>query len=638
MASITDWQVAGIDIKVELSTSGDLVFGSKQTNFPFETGGTGGAPLNWVRYVHNDLAPVGNFTFTTQLGVFSVSCWGATTSQYAAGIYYGPFNLKAGMKYSLAYQSRLLQGKDAQSQFSGRLTRWNGTSWGYVTGADGTAQSNWSDSLATMSGTVADSSAQYRIELLGTPPVGGNVAWGVQYRSVVLTEIDTTIPTYTWRDITCDVKNLVIRHGREKYTNRYEAGTLQVILNNDRGDYSYQVNHPFGLRPGRLVRVTATYQGVTYPMAYQVLDQVGDAYDLDGTVIANMSCFDMTTVLSNKRVATAPTAGSTSGKRINSLIDQVGYPFRRLDNGVWPTQGIDASGSTIRDECFVNAESEGASFFADREGYLVYKDRNWPTVDADLTTVTGQFAARPGEGSLVPVDSIGTQPDAPMVCVSELKADWSMDRVINIVTLANKGGYSTGATGNAFTFTDATSVKEHGPQTYQRLDFVLTSDSYLATRADDLMKGYSDPVLRVNSLTFNPQVEANELKWKWTLQAFLNWLVRIWYGNTKNLWGYAVVTHVQSIVHAITPTSWEVQLQVDAPVAFNEVEISRGGFWWDEGLWDVTIWDQSDNDTVPTFGLYWNSGQVWNGNGVVWLGHGWSTGAKWSAPEDDWKK
>jgi len=85
------------------------------------------------------------------------------------------------------------------------------------------------------------------------------------------------------------------------------------------------------------------------------------------------------------------------------------------------------------------------------------------------------------------------------------------------------------------------------------------------------------------------------------LGLFLNWRVRVWYTHPLNYWGYAVVLHVQSIEHKITPTDWETTLSVDLPDAFTELDWNRV-HGWDAGLWDEVLWDQGTQDAAGTWG------------------------------------
>ena len=604
VATIRDWQLAGITIKVEVATSGALVVGKNQTDIPFNTGGTNGAPYGWSPGEYSSSGNAGNtskYNFTTQQGTFSVSVVTPGDGKYA-GIWGPVYTAVPGYRYQIGVQARQMASKDQSSRDVVLETSSNGgNTWSIYTGSQGViATSDWEDILATGNAMPAGMTMM-RPRLIGGPNLNNAAYWGTQFQNLYIRQLDLAPPALTWRDISCDVMGLGIRYGRERFTNRYDVSTLVVDLLNDDGEYTYHSNHPFGLQPGRQVRVTAQYKGVTYPLAFHVIDTLNEGYTIDGHSLSHWNCVDPTTVLSNVTVATnsGPVA-YPSGTRINMLLDQVGYIPRLIDTGKWNTQKVTGSNRTIRDECGVTADSEGGNFFADRSGNCVYKDRSWLTTDPNLTQVTADLLAMPA-GDLPYVDDIPNQPNSAVICTDELNTDWSLDRVINVVSLANAGGV-------ARNYSDPNSVKTYGPQTYQRMDFVLWSDSDLDTRANDIMSGYSDPVLRVNSVGFAPGISQ---EWEWTLGVFLNWLVRVWYEHPINGWGFAVCVHVQSIEHRISPSDWSTTMSVDLPQQFAELEFNDYG--WDMGNWDEAIWDQ-----MQVAGALWNNAQNWNDPNTSW--------------------
>ena len=99
---------------------------------------------------------------------------------------------------------------------------------------------------------------------------------GCQWIGLFVKELDLAPPTLTWTDITCDVQSIGLRYGRERFTNRYDVSTMQIDMVNNEGKYSFHNPHPLGLAPGRQIRVTATYKGVTYPLGFHVLDSMTD--------------------------------------------------------------------------------------------------------------------------------------------------------------------------------------------------------------------------------------------------------------------------------------------------------------------------------------------------------------------------
>lgn len=606
--SLRKWLELGVTLKVELSTSGSLVAGSVQTQYPFQPGGEFGGPLGWdCQEAYGGFDGPDNehlYTFTTSsTGIFGVSINAVSTnvSKYAGAIHIATFPMVAGRRYQVGGQARQMAGKGQSNKAIVVQHSTDGSSWTSYASQSGTnSQTDWEDILVT--GPPATKPLG-RLYVLGGSSL--LVQWGTEFRDCYINELDMTPPVLTWHDITCDVHSLAVRYGREKFTNRYDVSTLSLDLLNADGKYSYKANHPLGLAPGRVIKVTATYEGVEYPLAYHVIDKLNDTYSLDGHVVASIDGLDVSSILSKKAAkSTFGIWGVLSGKRIDAVLDQVGYLSRQVDAGQWVMQGITASSRTLRDEAGVTAESEGASFFADRQGQMVYKDRTWASRDIDLQQVTADLMGYKHEGVFPVVDDVPTQPDTPLVCFNDLETDWSLDRLINFVSLARTGG-------TAKEYVDEESFKQYGPATYQRHDFVLDTDQHLPTRAADLMTGYADPTLRVNKVTFNPGATN---AWKWTLEVFLNWMVRVWYGHPTNYWGYATCVRVQSVEHVITPKEWVTTLSVDLPASFVEIDWYPGS-GWDNGLWDYAAWD-SDPDQLS--GAFWDDADPWNDPLTIW--------------------
>src|SRR5580765_249691 len=69
VATVRDWQLHGVDLKIEVATSGALTIGGTQTDMPFQTGGVGGKPLGWS----DTAADPSLYNYTTAQNVFSIS-------------------------------------------------------------------------------------------------------------------------------------------------------------------------------------------------------------------------------------------------------------------------------------------------------------------------------------------------------------------------------------------------------------------------------------------------------------------------------------------------------------------------------------------------------------------------------------
>lgn len=606
---MTTWAELGVAVTAEVATSGDIIIGGTQTALPFVSGGPSGVPLGWLAVNGSAGAAAVNRTTDTSLNRFSISNAAGVSN---AGSYWGGeayFTVKEAFKYRVSVNARVMDGKQG-GRYSFVVSSYKaGVFVKIESQVNGDASTDW-QTFTLVTGFLAAGVDQLRISLQAGSQLGAaqSVTWGVQYNDLGWVEEAPAPPAIEWHDLTCDVQGLAVRYGRERFTSRYDVATATLVLKNESGDYTYRVDHPFGFRPGRLLRVNAHYQGTDYPLYYGVIQSIGESYTFEGQVLTNVSLADPTSLYSN-----TPTPGvggqswnsQLSGWRINTLLTAVGYKDRAVDAGQFRMQDITPSDRSLRDELGVTADSEGGSVFADRTGRIVYKDRTWLTTDPRLMQVQANLLAQPDLDSQPP-DQIPTSSDAVDVCVNELNTEWSLERVINLLSLAN-AGYT------AETFSNEQSQRDYGIYTYSRTDFVnddYYSDlyGYLATRANDIMGGYSEPVLRVTSISFKPGPDT----FKFALSVFLNWLVRVWYLHPFNNWGYTVVLHVQSIEHKVTPTGWETTLTVDLPAGFTEWG-GQSVNGWDGGKWDQALWDQG-NDVVT----YWNSGQKWNDPAVKW--------------------
>jgi hypothetical protein len=621
------WNDAGIDIKVELSTAGAAIQ-TVRYDFPFADLDGNGIPDGWAYGSKSSGTP--EYNTTNSSGVYAVKCrW--TSGKSSSFDMVGP-KIPAYVGHSYQVYADLMY-------FDGTLPPATGGSLGFNQ-YDKDNNQIWN---AIMSTAVPNSDWQQLVDTYTTAaylqpgcvsvapvletqaPGPAGTLCGMQWRNAFVIDIDTAVPDYEWRDITCDVKSLSIRSGREKFTERYDIGALSISVANDDGEYRFADPHPFNLRPGRLIRVTATYEGMTYPLAYTVLDAIHDEFSIEGKQVTMLTGYDVTALAANQ--ATPTIQGNTgyaggytfrkSGDRITALLNTFGWPtqLRTVDVGVFEQQRIIASGRSIRDEMGISSDSEGGNIYAERDGHIVYRDRNWTNTDPLVKNVTANFdLAR--RGSPPPVeDLIETLASAPLVHPMALDTDWNQSRVINQVSLANSGN-------TARVYANSDSQREYGVKSYQRFDFVNHKSADNDYRGADYLSRYADAILRLNSLSYN--LENNSAAIEWTLAAFLNWLIRVRYLHPYQNWGWQIATHIQAIEHSITPSSWHVSLSLDDPISYIDTAIT-GGAGWDVAAWDTDIWDE-------IVGSLWSSGALWSNPKSIWgnADATWSEIATWN--------
>lgn len=600
-----NWHDEELRVRLYTSLTGDIVKLGTTTEFPFASGGTNGAPSGWTPYFENG-GVQSDVSFTTAMGRFSIGNVG--TAIHHGGRYgvYRDFIVTANKSYLLQLQARTTGGRTKTIRYVEFATS---ASVNWVKLSQMWTYDDWENiSLYITPGA----STTIRVCMMAAPytmdPKGmmTDVNWGIQFQNVSLTEYTPLSPLPTWHEITCDTKELSINYGRDKFTSRYNIATANVRVDNSSSYYTYGNGNADELRPGRFLRATLTLPGTTVeqPFYYGVIDSFTDTFDIDGSALVELSCIDTSSLVANMTVPTASSRDDIyySYTRFREVLKAVGFNQNFYTSGStqFSQQAIVANGRSVRDELGIIADSEGGWFFVDRNGVLTFRGRNWkPTTH---TTVQAELIATPTR-EIPKVDEIPTVANVPIVELKGLGSDWTRDRIVNDVSISNMDG-------TALRYQDFESQRKYGPFTYQRLDFVNDNagePTYANARAADFMTGYADPILRVNSIQFNPVPET----YLWAATVWLEDLVRVRYQH-GNGWGWSVCTHVQGFRHTLTPKSWDMSIALDHPETFTYWE-QKDGSGWDVSMWDVDIWDEWGIENG-----YWNSGEVW-GDSIAYL-------------------
>jgi hypothetical protein len=612
--TLRSWQDAGATLRLYTSTAGDWVSVGDRIEYPFEAGGSG-TPAGWTATAYDGgggaAPPLTDVNYTTSAGRFSISNASTTDPRNAKryGIY-RDFPLAVDERYIIEVQARIMDGKDGTGMNRYIEYAHNGTS--PIRGDYGSQQfmdTSWTDSaigvLFGVTGTTYVRIYLYMDNYKYQFQDEAVINWGGQWQNFALIRQYRTYPAPTWREVTCDTKAIAVRYGRDKFVSRNDVATASVTVANDDGDFTYSTAPKFNLRPGRFFRITASYpnNSTQYPFFFGVIDSITDSYTIDGKATAVINCVDPSSLLANKQLATMWNYNTIirSGSRFAVIVTNSGWhpQMYSYNPGLFDQQAILASGSSVRDELGLIADSEGGYFWCDRTGYLVFKQRDYKP--APWTSATAELLAIPWGGE--PLPAVDTVPDLqvgiPIVPLQSLTPNWSRDRVVNEVSISNKGGSSSKKV-------DGASQKEYGPRTYQRLDFV-NDNANLAqtlTRIDDIMNGYTDAILRIDSVSFTL---LNDPKaYLFAITAWLNDLVRVRYQHPTNYWAYAICTHIQSVTHTVTPGRWEVVLGLDQPVSYTEWIAGDAG--WDIAHWDLNLWDEFPANE----GGYWDSDEIWD--------------------------
>jgi hypothetical protein len=131
------------------------------------------------------------------------------------------------------------------------------------------------------------------------------------------------------------------------------------------------------------VQITATYNGVTYPIFSGFITSYVTRYpdessaDLATTTIEAVDAFRLAQ-LAQISTVTGASAGDLSGTRVNEILDTISWPqsMRDVDAGLTTLQNDPATNRTALQALTTVATSEYGALYVDASGSFVFQDRD----------------------------------------------------------------------------------------------------------------------------------------------------------------------------------------------------------------------------------------------------------------------
>jgi hypothetical protein len=283
-------------------------------------------------------------------------------------------------------------------------------------------------------------------------------------------------------DLTPQVRNITIDHGRNVQSDTYEAGTAVIRIIDPTSQWNPQNTssefYPY-LVPLRKIRVSATtdtaqeflFSGYTteYRYFYDQAEQMGyvDIYAADAFRLFNLA-----------QVATVADsgAGQATGTRIGKILDQVQFPnsMRTISTGNSLCQ---ADPATLRTSlaAIKNVEfSEQGAFYIDGSGTAIFKSRN---------EVASSISGTPIE-----FNQTGGIPYRNVVFTFDDKL------IINSASMQRIGG-------TAQVYQNATSIAKYFPHQYSAQDLVIDTDANALNIAATYVATRAETVIRIDAMT-----------------------------------------------------------------------------------------------------------------------------------------
>jgi hypothetical protein len=348
-------------------------------------------------------------------------------------------------------------------------------------------------------------------------------------------------------EITDLVTQVSIRRGRNRITSKFEAGTANVVLYDQNGDWN--PTNPTGayypnLVPLRQIIIYATYASQNYFLFSGFITNydTGFRQGNDELSTVTLRCVDGFKLLAGSAIDTVAGSGvQLSGARVNAILDDIEWPIslRSIDAGDSTLQADPGTARTALEALFTVEQSEFGGIFIDANGKLDFVSRD-------------NLIAAPA----FPVYEFSDQGTD----ISYTNAVVALDdtTLINDVTITRLGG----AAQNAF---DQDSIDKFFLHSGTRSGILVQTNAEALDQAKGILATRKDPETRIDSIQLNLYDDANPNKPLAGVDIELLDGVTV----TKSTPGSTSVVQsslVNAIHHDITKSSWMTTLYTTEPL------------------------------------------------------------------------
>jgi len=293
-------------------------------------------------------------------------------------------------------------------------------------------------------------------------------------------------------DVSNQVDGVTTRRGRNAEADQFQTGTCTLRLVDQNGDFNSQNSSSpyFGfLDPMRKLQITATFQGVTYPIfsgfitGYQTITPQESNDNVTYTTITAVDAFRLA---QNAQVTTVAgtSAGQLSGARIDNLLDSISWPasMRDIDAGQTTMQADPGTARTALAACQTVSTSEYGAFYVDATGSFVFQDRE----------VTA--------GSIAGTPTVFTDDGSPGLLYFD--AQWVLNDVLiyNQANITRSGGTVQQATNSA-------SVDKYFLHSYTQSNLLMETDAVALDYAQAYVASRAETSVRCDSIVLDLYTE-----------------------------------------------------------------------------------------------------------------------------------
>ena len=348
-------------------------------------------------------------------------------------------------------------------------------------------------------------------------------------------------------EITSLVTKVNIRRGRNRITSQFEAGTANVTLYDQNGDWN--PTNPAGayypnLVPLRQIIIYATYATNDYFLFSGFITNydTGFRQGNDELSTVTLQCVDGFKLLAGSAIETVTGSGvQLSGARVNAILDEVEWPIslRNIDAGDSTLQADPGTSRNALEALFTVEQSEFGGIFLDANGKVDFVSRN------NLIA-----------GPAFPVYEFSDQ--GTDISYTNAVVAYDDTNLVNDVTITRLGGTAQ----NAF---DQDSIDKFFLHSGVRSGILVQTNAEALDQAEGILATRKDPEIRIDSIQLNLYDDANPNKPLAGVDIELLDGVTV----TKTTPGSTSVVQsslINAIHHDITKSSWMTTLYTTEPL------------------------------------------------------------------------
>lgn len=348
-------------------------------------------------------------------------------------------------------------------------------------------------------------------------------------------------------EVTNLVSKVSIRRGRNRITSQFEAGTTNVTLYDQNGDWNptnpASIYYP-NLVPLRQIIIYATYATNNYFLFSGFITNydTGFRQGNDELSTVTLRCVDGFKLLAGSGITSVPGSGvQLSGARVNAILDEIDWAISLRD--------IDAGDSTLQADPGTDRDALQALF------------------NVEQSEFGGIFLDGNGKVNFVGRNALIAAPAFPVYEFSDQGTDISYTNAVvalDDTTLINDVSITrlNGTIQNAF---DQDSIDKFFLHSGTRSGLLVQTDAEALDQAEGILATRKDPEIRIDSIELNLYDDANPNKPLAGVDIELLDGVTV----TKTTPGSTSVVQsslVNAIHHDITKSSWMTTLYTTEPL------------------------------------------------------------------------